>query len=158
MVFVLCPEGKVSGELQLIIEITAPPIKREQGIVGRFGIGYVFAAKDGAQPGAFPLERMSQAYGIGIGDIKAVLFWFGDAQSSAVLQGKEDIRFPATEGLGDLYVGLPDVVLLSLEVRLDLQQEGAWFYERFSRVLVFKVLEIESRIMPEIVMQLKILG
>jgi len=96
------------------------------------------------------------------------LFGFGDPKPAAVLQGKEDGWLPATDGLGDLYICLADVVAGALKIRLCLQEKRTWFYKRLARVLVLEVLEKEGRVimcvvrgvkcMAGVIVQLKFLG
>ena len=51
------------------------------------GVGDIFIIQDRAEKGAFPLEGVFGPCAEGVIYIIAVLFWFGDAQSAAVLQG-----------------------------------------------------------------------
>jgi len=118
VVFILRPGRKIAGKFHFIMKAAAPPIQGEQGIMRRFCIGDIFIVQYCAQPCALPLKGVRYSEGKGIVDIVAILFGFGDPETTAVLQGKEDKRFPAAEGLRDLYIALADVVTGSLEVCL----------------------------------------
>lgn len=109
---------------------------------------------------------------IGIGNIIAVFFRFGNAGTAAVLQLEEDPRCPGAEGLGDLHIEFADIVTGAEEVCLCFQEEVAGFdeYARISLtgVLGFPVFEIEGGEifgvcaggggMAEVVVELEILG
>jgi hypothetical protein len=168
VVFVLGPDRKVAGKFQFVMEEPFVPILGEDEVIGWFGIGYIFIIEYGGEPGFFPLEGDLGAGLVGICNIIAVLFGFGDAGAAAILQLEKDLGCPGAEGLGDLHIEFADIVAGAEEVCLCFQEEVAGFDEVLAGVADFPVFEIEGGEifgvcsgcdgMTEVIVELEVLG
>lgn len=87
MVFVLRPDGEITGQLQFVIQQSFPPVQGIQEVAAGPGIGCVFIKQKSAEPGVFPAEGIFHACREGVRNIIAILFGFGDTGTAAVLQG-----------------------------------------------------------------------